>query len=351
MVKSISNARNGDETELSMNRLEDLAELAGVSISTVSRALNNSPLVSEKTRSRIYALARKHQYQGRVAFSKVAGISAAPVFTLIIPPPQGRDGRLSEPFLLQLMGGIADAAREMGCDLLISSVSPQDDRDFEALIESDRCDGLIVIGQSIFHPLYNRMALRGVPLVVWGGHMSDQAYCCVGSDNLRGGEKATRHLLRQGRQTIAFLGDPQAPEAALRLKGYKDALFERGLIARPSLTRTTHFYYESAADAVDALLDAEPKVDGIVAASDLIALGAINSLLNRGKRVPEDVAVVGYDDIDMARLTDPALTTIRQDVGMAGRLLVAKLLRLLKGEHVKSEMLGTELIVRRSCGA
>lgn len=337
--------------QTTLSRMEDLAELAGVSISTVSRALNNSTLVSEKTKAKIHTLARQHDYQGRVAFSKALGISSAPVINLIRPPAHSGDGRVSDQFLMQLTGGIADAAREFDCDLLISAAYPEDDTAFEALADSDRSDGLIIIGQAPFHALYNRLAMRGAPIVVWGGHTADQAYPCVGSDNVMGAKRATRHLLRSGRQKIAFLGDTGAPEVLLRLKGYKDALFEQGFIAKQSMIRHTHFYLQSAFDAVDALIAEEEDIDAIVAASDVLAMGAIRALTQQGKRVPDDIAVVGYDDINMAQLTDPPLTTIRQDVRMAGRLLVGKLLRLLKGDHVRSEMLAPELIVRRSCGA
>lgn len=340
-------AGDGDD---SLYRLEDLAELAGVSISTVSRALNNSPLVSDRTKKKILAVAQSNKYEGRLK-EKIFVDDPTNTISVVIPPPQGRDTRLSDPFLLDLIGGIGDALKERGCDLLISHLTPTDLQSVAGLVGSGRTDALIFLGQSTLHDQLNELSYGGTPFVVWGAQLPGQQYCSVGSDNREGGHRATRHLLRLGRKRIAFVGDTVAPEVQLRFEGYRQALEEAGVSFDPKLVRPAHFFPESAMEAIDVLLEQDIEVDGIVAASDMIAMGAVRGLTKNKINVPEQVSVIGYDDVHVAAYSSPSLTTIRQDVSKAGRLLVGKALRMLEGEAVRSAVLPAELIVRESCGA
>jgi DNA-binding LacI/PurR family transcriptional regulator len=332
------------------HRLEDLAELAGVSVATVSRALNDSPLVSDRTKKMIFKLAQAHNYAGRMP-APLKSVAAEKTISMIIPPPQGRDTRLSDPFILDLIGGIGDALKERNVDLLISHITLTDMQSAADLVGSGRCDGLIILGQSTLHDQLNSLAGRGIPFVAWGAQMDDQLYCSVGSDNFQGGKRATGHLIRMGRKRIVFLGDTAGLESQQRFDGYLAALQENDVDFDPALVLPAHFFPESAMEAVDVLLEQGASFDGLVAASDMIAIGAMRALANAGKRVPEDVSVIGYDDVLVAGYASPALTTVRQDVVRAGRLVVSKLLRLLDGETVQSSRLPTELIVRESCGS
>jgi len=219
------------------------------------------------------------------------------------------------------------------------------------LVNGGRCDGLIILGQSTLHRQLNDMAKAGVPFVAWGADMPDQDYCSVGSDNFQGGRRATGHLVRMGRKRVVFLGDTEGLESQQRFEGYRAALTEHGVAYDPTLVLPSHFFPESAMESVDILLEKEIAFDGLVAASDMIAIGAMRALANAGRRVPEDVSVIGYDDVLVAGYASPALTTVRQDVVKAGRLVVSKLMRLLGGEHVQSSRLPTDLIVRESCGS
>ncbi len=338
------------EFDDSLYRLEDLADLAGVSISTVSRALNNSPLVSDRTKKKILAIAQTNKYEGRLKDRIYVG-EPTNTISVVIPPPQGRDSRLSDPFLLDLIGGIGDALRERSCDLLISHLSPTDLDSVAGLVSSGRTDALIFLGQSTLHEQLNQLSFSGTPFVVWGAQLPGQQYCSVGSDNLQGGHRATRHLIRLGRKRIAFVGDTDAPEVKLRFEGYKQALEEFGVGFDPKLVRPAHFFPESAMEAIDVLFERDIQVDGIVAASDMIAMGAVRGLIKNNISVPDQVSVIGYDDVHVAAYSSPSLTTIRQDVAKAGRLLVGKLMRMLEGEDVRSAVLPAELIVRESCGA
>jgi DNA-binding LacI/PurR family transcriptional regulator len=332
-----------------VTRLEDLAKLAGVSITTVSRALNDSPAVNQQTKQQIWRLAREHDYPFK-GYMPSGPTTGAATVAIVIPRPQGREARLSDPFTLELVAGLGEAARQRGCDFIVSHVAPTGPADLAELMATNRVNGLIFLGQSSLHAAFNRLAETETRFAVWGAQLPKQAYCSVGSDNPLGGRRATMHLARLGRRRIVFLGDTEAPESMQRYQGYVAALGEAGLSVDPKLTVQSFFELEAAEAAVDALLARRTKFDGIVAASDLIALGAIRALERTGLKVPEDVAVVGYDDVPMARYIRPALTTIRQDTALAGRLLLSKLLNGDSSE-LRSERLPTDLVVRESCGS
>ncbi|MFA7262453.1 MAG: LacI family DNA-binding transcriptional regulator [Caulobacter sp.] len=332
-----------------VTRLEDLAKLAGVSISTVSRALNDHPAVNAKTKQVIWKLAREREYPFR-HYMPAGPIGAEATIAIVVPRPQGREGRLSDPFFLELFAGVGDAARERGCDIVVSHVAPARFEDLSTALTTSRADGVIFLGQSTLHTAFNRLAETERRFVVWGAQFPDQAYCSVGSDNPLGGRRATLHLIRLGRKRIVFLGDTEAPEAMQRHRGYLEALQQRGLDADPELISPAHFEVESAEGAMDALIRRGISFDGVVAASDMIALGAIRALHHAGMSVPGDVSVVGYDNVPFARYSRPALTTIAQDTAKAGRLLVSKLLDS-SPQGARSERVPTDLIVRESCGA
>lgn len=331
-------------------RLEDLAALAGVSTATVSRALNDHPAVNDRTKRRIWQLAREHGYGFRPSMPTSLNQADATI-SIIVPAPQGRDGWLRDPFFLELLGGIGEAARESRCDFLVSHTTPQSFDDLNRLMDTNRADGVIFLGQSFLHDRLNRLADIERRFIVWGGELPGQKYCSVGTDNVRGGRRATAHLTRLGRQRIAFIGDRDAPEMGQRFEGYKESLSRAGLKPDERLISTAHFEIESASAAVDALIAQDVNFDAIFACSDVIAIGAIRSLLKHGISVPEDVSVVGYDDVMMAKYARPALTTVRQDLLKAGRLMVSKLLNAKSGRDMVSERLDTDIIVRESCGA
>lgn len=330
-------------------RLEDLARMAGVSISTASRALNDSPAVNDRTKQAIWKLAREHDYPFR-RYMPAGPIGAQGTIALVTPRPQGREGRLSDPFFLELLAGVGEAARERGCDLIMSHVSPVSFDDVSAAMTTSRADGVIFLGQSSLHAAFNRMAETEGRFVVWGAELPDQAYCSVGSDNISGGRRATSHLARLGRKRIVFLGDLDPPEAMQRQRGYAEALEAAGLGVDPDLIVPAHFEVESAEASVDAMIRRGLEFDGIVAASDLIALGAVRALLHAGISVPGQVSVIGFDNVPFSRYSRPALSTIAQDTMKAGRLMVSKLLDSSGDRAARSERVPTDLIVRETCG-
>jgi DNA-binding LacI/PurR family transcriptional regulator len=338
-----------------MIKLEDLARHAGVSVSTVSRALTAHPAVNTETRDRIVALAAEHGYEAtprRARSSALGSASGATLsFSIVLAPSAHAVPRAFDPFSLSLIGGIGAAMRERGLPLTISPYVPDSKAALTRFLEENQSDGLIMLGQRELHGALNDLAKTSRPFVVWGAETEDQLYCSVGSDNLRGGQRATSHLLRLGRRRPAFIGSSSTIELQQRRLGYETAMREAGLAVDPAMIRESALDPGAAMEVVDDMLDRGVDVDSIVAASDLVALGAIRSLARRGLGVPDDVAVVGYDDIEIAEHAHPSLTTIRQDTAKAGRLLVGKLITLLEGRRPTSERLATELIVRESCGA
>lgn len=330
-------------------RLEDIAEEAGVSIATVSRALSDNPAVSDRTKRRIWDIARRQGYNIRSQPS--GGSSPEKLLSVIVPKPQGRDGWMLDPFFQGLLGGIGEAARSLSCDYVVSHADPQNYDDLSRLLDRSHASGVIFLGQSFLHERLNRLVGHPMNFIVWGGQLAGQDYASVGSDNTRGGEMATAHLARLGRQKIAFFGDTDAPEIKQRYQGYRRALERFGLSPDPDLVFPAHFEIESAANSTHSLIARGKAFDAVVCASDLIAIGVIRALRQQGLSVPKDVSVVGYDDIQLARYIEPPLTTIGQDLILAGRLLVMKLLNADGPDDLRSERLPTELIQRESCGA
>lgn len=330
--------------------LQDVARLAGVSVSTASRALNDSPSINRQTKQRIWKLAREQNYPFR-EYMPAGPIGAEATIAVVVPRPQGRDFMLRDPFFLDLLSGIAEAARERDCDLLVSHVAPASYEELSVVMSTSRADGVIFLGQSMLHAAFNRLAEEESQFVVWGAQLPDQNYCSIGSDNIAGAARATGHLVRLGRRRIIFLGDTADPEPAQRYAGYLKALEREGLAPDPRLSMPAHFEVESAEAAVDALMRDGVSFDGIVAASDVIALGAIRALRRAGVSTPGDVSVVGFDNVRFARYATPTLSTVAQDTSLAGRLLVSKLLDAGSGRvRSRSERLPTDLIVRESCG-
>jgi DNA-binding LacI/PurR family transcriptional regulator len=214
------------------------------------------------------------------------------------------------------------------------------------LIASGRSDGIIVIGQSTEHEALEAAAASYGPLVVWGGHVGHQSYCTVGADNIGGALAAVDHLLSLGRKRVMFLGDPTGPEIALRYAGYRRALEQAG--HEPQHVVPAHLTADAAFDTMRALIASRRRFDAVFAASDVIAISAIRAITAAGMRVPDDVAVVGFDDVAFAKHTNPPLTTVRQDLERGARLLVDLAFRRIAGEDTPSVTMPAELIVRES---
>lgn len=328
-------------------QMADIARLAGVSTSTVSRALNKSPLINEETRTRIEQLAKSLNYSINVGAQNLR-LGQNRTVAVVVPFDSASRQHLSDPFFLSILGSIADALTDKGYDMLLTRVSADELDAAAQIFDTGRAIGVILIGQWRHHEQLNQMAARRVPIVVWGAQIPQQMYVTVGSDNVAGGFLATEHLLQNGRKRIAFFGDTQLPEVADRFKGYRQALVKHQIAVDENLLVPAVFTEQGGRAAVAQLWSRQVAFDGLFACSDLLAMTAINSFREQEWKVPDQVAVVGYDDIELARYFHPPLTTIRQPLVVAGEALVSSVLALAAGRSIASVLLPTELVVRQS---
>ena len=336
------------ETGRRVRNISELAKLAGVSAGTVSRALAGKDLVNRQTRERIQALAREHGFRPNQLASRLR-TGQTGVIGVVIPLGHEQFQALSDPFFMTLIGALADAVTERGYDLMLSRVIPDGGDDWLARIaDSGMVEGLLVIGQSDQYEAIEQLAADYRPLVVWGTHKAGQRHCAVGTDSLIGGRLAAQHLLDRGARRLAFLGETKGIEVAQRLEGARAAVAESGTGATLEAFPTRLAINGLTAQVAAQLDRMDPATDGIVAASDIIAMVVLRVLHERGRKVPEEIAVIGYDDLPMAVQTVPQLTSVHQDIAAGARAMVGCLFRRLAGEDAGSTVLEPQVIVRES---
>ena len=275
-------------------KLADLAKLAGVSTSTVSRALNDNPLIKKETRDKLQQLAKKHNFSLNTAASRLR-TQKTNVVAVIINLDGDTEQSINDPFLLKIVGEINLALNKFGLELLLSNSFMASDDWANYFINSRRADGIIVVGQGKSQANIEAAASAGVPLVVWGDPKTPSSYPIVGSDNYLGGRLATEHLLANGAKNILFLGDPGHAEISERHRGYLDAINEAK--ATPHVV-SIDITSSAAYKGINQLLvEKGLYFDGIMACSDMVAFGAMKALKERYISIPNDVALVGFDDI------------------------------------------------------
>lgn len=332
----------------------DIAYLAGVSQPTVSRALRGSRSVSLATRQRIEAIARELNYSVDKNASSLRSQRSNTIALLFFEDPTPDESNIN-PFFLSMLGSITRHCAARGLDLLISFQKMEDDWHVRYQ-DSHRADGLILLGYGDY-TLYKRrleqLVGHGTHFVRWGSVGGASIGATVGSDNVGAGRQAGDHLVGLGRRHIAFLGhaDEHYPEFADRYRGLCAAMADAGIAPDPALQVDALTAEDAGHAAARTLIARGRPFDAIFAASDLIAIGAMRALAEAGRRVPDDVAIVGFDDIPAASLTSPPLTTIMQDLKAAGALLVETVLAQVEDRPLPSATLPTRLVVRRSTAA
>lgn len=332
----------------------DIAYHAGVSQSTVSRALRDSPLVNFETRKRIQAIAKELNYTVDKNASNLRSQHSDTLAVLLFEDLGSDDSQIN-PFFMSMIGSITRACSKFGYDLLISFQQASNDwhADYE---DSRKADGIILLGYGDYLAYTSRLdklVQQGTHFVRWGPVLPGQPGVSIGCDNLLAGREMVEHLLLQGHRHIAFLGHASEhyPEFFNRYRGYVAALQQAGIAVDPAYQVDALTSEQGGFDAMNTLLDRGLECDAVFAASDLIAIGAIRAIKERGMAVPEQIAVVGFDNIPSANFVSPALTTILQDTKLAGEKLVKTLIHLINNEPVASQMLPAKLIIRQSCGA
>ncbi|MCC2607583.1 LacI family DNA-binding transcriptional regulator [Planctobacterium marinum] len=325
--------------------LTDVARIAGVSESTVSRALNDSHLVSEKTRKRIKQIAADMGFKINTLARNLRTQKSYTIAVVLVVSSE-EDQSASDPFLLSLVGVIADELSKRNYDLLLSSHPGKSLEKVPELVSQKKADGVILFGQGDDIAHFTEVVKPELPAIVWGQVAPDSGYVTVGTDNYQGGLLATQHLLQTGRKNICFAGH-LSYETAQRYQGYQQAIRDAG--KQYSHHLDVHFSFSDAYAITQSLLqDEQFHYDAIVAASDTIALGMMKALSEAGKHIPQDVAFVGYDDISVSTYTTPSLSTIRQDTRKGGEKLVELLFERLEGKSAESFLLDTQLIKRSS---
>ena len=331
----------------------DIAHRAGVSQATVSRVLRGSPLVNAETRKRVEEAVRELNYKVDRHASSLRLQRSGTIALLLFEDPTPDDSHIN-PFFLSMLGSITRACARQGQDLLVSFQQLSDDwhADYE---DSMKADGLILLGYGDYlayrHKL-DQLVEQGTHFVRWGAVLPGQPGVSIGCDNRQGGYLVGAHLRERGRERIAFLGDASShyPEFFERYRGCDDALRAQGTAMDPALQVDAESSEEAGYAAARELLGRGLPFDAVFAGSDLIAIGAMRALDEHGLRVPEDVAVVGFDDIPMARFAQPSLTTVYQDTIRAGELLVDTLMKLVHDQPAESITLPAQLVIRRSSG-
>lgn len=328
--------------------LAKLAALAGVSTSTASRALKDNPLIKQETRERIQALARQYNFRVNEAASRLR-TQKTHVVAVILNLIEHTEQSITDPFLLKIVGDLNQALNAYGYELLLSNSFMATDDWADYFISSQRADGLLIVGQGTSTRKIEAAAASGVPLVVWGDACQAVDYPIVGGNNQLGGRQATAHLLAQGRKRILFLGDTHHSEMDARYAGYVEAhrdagiVVDAGLLAPIDITSKAAHHYVSERVRTQGL-----DFDGIFAVSDMLAFGALKALKERYIAVPGEVSLVGYDDIPLAELMHPSLTTVRQNTQLAAQAMVEELLNQFNGRPATSRVIDIELLVRRS---
>jgi DNA-binding LacI/PurR family transcriptional regulator len=326
--------------------LADIAAIAGVTPATVSRALSGQASVSQVTRRKVLQIAQDHGFQiNQTARNLRTGRTQS--IGVVIPLGHESAQRVSDPFYTALIGNLMDGLARRDHAMLLSAVTPHDPNWLANLSRSGRVDGIVVLCQSDQEAVLHHVGRSYKPLVVWGeASGAGLDYCCVGTDNRLGGQLATEHLLHSGKRRIAFAGMTDIPELAARYDGYLQAHANMGVEPGPHIPVPLAF--DPRSPSLHQALVAVPDIDAVVSASDVIALGVIRALTNEGRRVPDEVSVVGYDDVSLAANAMPALTTIRQDLTLAADTILDLLFRRISGEITASAQIPLELVRRQS---
>lgn len=336
-----------------MPTLEEIARLSEVSRSTVSRVVNDDPHVSPATRQKVWAVVQRLNYRpNAVARSLAAGRTR----TLGLMATAGTLTAQRDPLFATFLQGLAQGCSACGYAVMLWLAPPGGEpATADRLLSHGMLDGLVIATATMPDPVLERLAREGLPYVFVGrpGDGRD-AVSYVTAEDRRGVLEATTHLLRLGRRHIAYLGGPPTdPTARARLQGYREALAGRGLPAEAALIREGDFTEAAGAYEMARLLDGGPPVDAVVAANDLMALGALRALRAAGRPVPAAVAVVGCDDIPAAASADPPLTTVRRPAARLGAVAAETLIDMIEhgATFPRRVVLPTELVIRASCGA
>ncbi len=331
--------------------LEDIARLSGVSRSTVSRVVNNSPNVREDTRERVLEVIRKHKFTPNLA-ARALVTQRTQVIGMYVP--YFVSDLFSDPYFPVLIQALTSRANEQNYDVMLWLRGPDASPTHlhQRVLDNRMSDGLCISSAPESDTLADELIERGRTFVLIGRpwrHEHVTNY--IDTENYQGSQQAIEHLMRLGRRRIAHIaGRLDVISGYDRMHGYRDALTRLGLDYDESLVVEGDFSDPSGYIAMRQLLPQRP--DAVFVASDRMALGALRALNEAGIRVPDDIALVGFDDMPFATLGEPQLTTVRQSVTRLGQLAAEGLIGLIEGTITPpyQVVLPTQLVIRTSCG-
>jgi LacI family transcriptional regulator len=331
--------------------LEEIAELARVSRSTVSRVINNDPNVSDRTRQQVQSVIQKLNFQPNRAARSLAG-GRTHVLGLVIPMGVAR--LFTDPYFPILIQGVTSACNAHDHAVMLWLAEPEyEHRMINQVLHNGLIDGIIVSSMVLSDPLLKALQESSLPYILIGRHPTEDGASYVDVDNYEGASEAVTYLLRQGRRRIATITGPSDMIAGIdRREGYQEGLRERGFNQDPNLVVEGDFTEEGGYLAARRLLaqNAAAPFDAIFAASDAMALGALRALREAGLTIPDDVALVGFDDIPFAARSEPPLTTIRQPILRTGAVAAEALIDRIENPSSTPRriLLPTELVIRTS---
>ena len=333
--------------------LEEVARLADVSRSTVSRVINDHPSVRSETRERVWQAIRKSGYQPH-ALARSLVTNRTQIIGMVIP--EAVTTLFTDPFFPLLLRGATEACNAHRYQLLLSLFDDpaRQEEMYQRVLRSGYLDGVIVASTSLDDPLIPDLLRDRIPFVSVGQYPNGRVHY-VDVDNVAGGRMAVEHLIRLGRQRIATITGPLDMTAGQdRLEGYRQALKAHRIPVEEELIVEGDFTEASGTVGMQRLLPVSPSA--VFVASDMMAIGALKALRQADRQVPQDIALVSFDDIPIASAIVPALTTVRQPIERMGSMAVEVLLSVLEdssGEEAPAQriVLPTELVIRASCGS
>lgn len=331
----------------------DVAKLAGVSRSTVSFVLNDVDMqISEETKQRVLSAASELGYAPDAAAQALVSRRARIVGLVLIRTPHHIDADI---FLTQVLDGLIQTTQKHSMRLLLDLVEQStSDATYLEMIQSKRIDGLIISGPRTENTALCSLVEEGFPLVLMG-QLPDPDFCYVDIDNRAAARMAVEHLVGLGHRRIGCITNAHISYTAAieRLQGYRDALEVHNIRYRDEWVRYGDFTPDSGHEQMSGLLDRSELPSAVFVASDVVAFGAMAAIRERGLRIPEDMAVVGFDDVPFARYFTPPLTTAHLPAADLGRQAGEMLIKLIRGDSLAERhiLLDTQLMVRESCGA
>lgn len=308
--------------------IKDIAKQVGVSPSVVSRALNQKYGVKEATRKQIFKIAEEVNYYPNAAARSLVTRKTETIGILMAD--------ISQPYFSQIIKGMEYVASQSGYNLLFSNSfeTLEHGQVFRKMVDAERVDGLIIVGSSIKDKNFVSLLIkREVPFTLVERNFSDPRINCIWIDNIQGSYEATKYLIERGHRRIAHIAGNLDYQVALdRLEGYKKALYEHEIPFSEEMVASGKFLWQDGYTAMKELLGYRPRCTAVFVANDTMAYGALQALREAEIQIPDDMAIIGFDDLDFSALTSPPLTTVRQPRYEMGMKAMETLIKVLRGE-------------------